>query len=73
MFYTLNTRAHAHHQLVLVVVIVWFPLTAAITEAMETFEILFAFLQFLGLYSNFAISFPEPLASVSPYTRSARS
>ena len=46
------------------IVIVWFPLMAKLVEMMESLEISFAYLQFLGLYSSFSITWPEPMASL---------
>ena len=45
------------------VVVTWFPITAYLTERMESLEITFGFLQTLGLLSSYSIKYPEPLGS----------
>ena len=49
------------------VVVIWFPVTAYFCETFESLEITFAFLQFLGLYSNFAVSWGPMTQSFFSY------
>ena len=43
------------------VVLLWFPIMASLAEAAESLEISFGFLQFLGLYSEYAIEWPAEM------------
>ena len=46
-------------------VLAWFPITAYLCESMESLEITFAFLQFLGLYSGFEVRWPSPFKEIT--------
>ena len=59
-----NLSAGTYIVLVTLVVLLWFPVNAYLCESMESLEISFAFLQFLGVYSNFSISWPSPVSGI---------
>ena len=50
--------------LTVLVVLVWFPVTATLTAHFESLEITFAFVQFLGLYSNYQVEWRPGLQSI---------
>ena len=49
------------------VILLWFPTIAYLTEQLEALEITFGFLGFLGLYGSYGVEWPEPLNSVYQY------
>lgn len=49
------------------VVVLWFPIMASLSEAAESLEISFNFLQFLGLYSEYSIEWPSRMQGVFDY------
>lgn len=47
-----------------IVSLLWFPIFALVAEQVESAEIIVSVLQFLGLYSNFAIEWPSMMQSL---------
>ena len=50
-----------------IAIVFWFPTMAYITEKMESLSSTLEFLQFLGLYSQYQITWPEPWQRVFNY------